>query len=417
MLNLTALNWVLTAIGAILVAQSAFLLIETLAAWYSTIRTRSNADQEHNGTSFAVLIPAHDEAGGIESTLAELIPQVGDEGRILIVADNCTDDTATQALRLGVNVLVRHDPERRGKGFAIQAGIDELAKMPPDVVVIFDADCRVTRGALSDLAGSTSEANRPVQAAYVMPAGSGNRISDRISAFAVAFKNVVRPMGLRCLGAPCLLTGSGMGIPWKLAAETCWASGDIVEDMTIGVQMAISGHFPMYLNQVELSAELPASASAARQQRTRWEHGHLKNIQGIGLQLLMAAVRRPSWRLLVVFMELSVPPLSLFAMSIAVLVVAACGLSLHSSSLMPALASLAAAVLFGLSIINAWCLVGGNLLKPTELAWAPMYAIRKAPIYAASVFKRETQWRRTDRGTPASEAVGSNHHTSVVNDL
>ena len=71
--------------------------------------------------------------------------------RLLVVADNCTDHTAAVARAAGAEVLERRDAERRGKGYALAAGVDTLRAGPPDVVVIVDADCRPAAGAIDRL--------------------------------------------------------------------------------------------------------------------------------------------------------------------------------------------------------------------------------------------------------------------------
>ena len=42
----------------------------------------------------AVLVPAHNESAGLLPTLANIQSQLLPEDRLLVVADNCTDDTA-----------------------------------------------------------------------------------------------------------------------------------------------------------------------------------------------------------------------------------------------------------------------------------------------------------------------------------
>ena len=42
-------------------------------------------------------------------------------------------------------MIERHDPERRGKGFALDFAREYLRSNPPDVVLIVDADCMIDR--------------------------------------------------------------------------------------------------------------------------------------------------------------------------------------------------------------------------------------------------------------------------------
>ena len=56
-----------------------------------------------NSSKLAVLIPAHNEASSIGKTLKTLLPQLTPQDRIVVVADNCTDETATIARFIGDN--------------------------------------------------------------------------------------------------------------------------------------------------------------------------------------------------------------------------------------------------------------------------------------------------------------------------
>ena len=64
---------------------------------------------------------------------------------------------------------------------------------------------------------------------------------DSISALAFLVKNLVRPIGLKQLGFPSLLTGTGMAFPWSIIRSVSLASGNIVEDMQMSLDLAIAG--------------------------------------------------------------------------------------------------------------------------------------------------------------------------------
>ena len=74
-----------------------------------------------------VLIPAHNEGVGILPTIRDIQAQLGPNDSILVVADNCTDDTAAIVGAAGVEVAVRTDPVRRGKGYALEFGVGTCA--------------------------------------------------------------------------------------------------------------------------------------------------------------------------------------------------------------------------------------------------------------------------------------------------
>ena len=100
----------------------------------------------------SILVPAHNEAVGIVEILTAIKSQLLPVDRLLVAADNCSDDTAKVATTAGAEVIERTDPARRAKGYAVDFGIQHLAKRPPDIVIIVDADCMVGQGAIDRLA-------------------------------------------------------------------------------------------------------------------------------------------------------------------------------------------------------------------------------------------------------------------------
>src|SRR5262249_30802324 len=100
----------------------------------------------------AVLMPAHDEATGIRKSLENLLPQLLPTDRLVVIADNCSDDTASIAAAAGAEVIERRDPTRRGKGYALDFGVRHLEQNPPQVVIIADADCSFSAGSIDRLA-------------------------------------------------------------------------------------------------------------------------------------------------------------------------------------------------------------------------------------------------------------------------
>src|SRR5437879_3182666 len=126
---------------------------EVLAGCLALRNERTSSVAEPCGPAHrtTVLIPAHNEGAGILPTIRDIQAQLGPNDRILVVADNCTDDTAAIVQGAGVEVTVRADPARRGKGYALELGVRHLGLNPPVVVVILDADCRLGENTLRRL--------------------------------------------------------------------------------------------------------------------------------------------------------------------------------------------------------------------------------------------------------------------------
>ena len=208
----------------------------------------------------------------------------------------------------------RHDQERRGKGYLLDFAVQKLAGDHGDVVVILDADCQLSAGSLGRMAALAMASGRPVQAGYTMSAIGSSHPGQIVSQFAVLVKNVVRPLGLSQLGLPCLLTGSGMAFPWAVMSRVHLATGNIVEDMNLSVDLLLTEHAPIFCAEAGVSAVLPTETKAVVSQRTRWEHGHLQIILAQVPRLVWAAIQQRRLKLIAAALDIAVPPLSLLVM-------------------------------------------------------------------------------------------------------
>jgi cellulose synthase/poly-beta-1,6-N-acetylglucosamine synthase-like glycosyltransferase len=390
------LDVILGFLTAMLMVPMAVLVVESLAALLPPRRAPLPAGPRPR---CAVLIPAHDEESGIAKTLTALQQQLQAQDQLLVVADNCTDRTAEAARAAGANVVERSDTERRGKGYALDFGVRALQAEPPAVVVIVDADCLVHDGAIDLLVRQAAVSGRPAQAVYLMqgPPGAGPR--QQLSAFAFLYKNLVRPRGLDRLGLPCLLTGSGMAFPWPILEKAALASGNIVEDMQMGIDLALAGSPARLCALAQVSSELPAGGRAAGAQRSRWEHGHVRTMLTQAPRLLGAGLRG-RLDLLGLALELSVPPLSmLFLLAGAVLALALGGWALGGSA-WPSLVVAVGLSAVGGAVLAAWARFGRALLPPASLLAVPFYVLWKVPIYLALVLRPQRAWVRTERATP-----------------
>ncbi len=106
----------------------------------------------HGEVTLTVLVPAHNEAQGIAATLTSLTAQSRSPERIIVVADNCTDDTVAIARRCGAEVIESVDNVHKKAGALNQA----LARILPtqgenDLVMVMDADTVLDDGFLASV--------------------------------------------------------------------------------------------------------------------------------------------------------------------------------------------------------------------------------------------------------------------------
>jgi cellulose synthase/poly-beta-1,6-N-acetylglucosamine synthase-like glycosyltransferase len=394
---LPLVTWLLTGMAILLAIPAGCLLLLTLAAGKS--RPAATKDT-HAATAVrvAILVPAHNESVHVLPTLRSLQSQLQAGDRLLVIADNCSDDTAALARAHGAEVLERQHATLRGKGYALAFGVDALRDAAPDVLIVVDADCTVSAGGIQALAQRCQQTQCPVQMLDLMVAPPGAGLRTRMLEFAWLVKNQVRPLGSFRLGRACHLMGTGMALPWSLAATAQLASGHIAEDMKLGVDLAIAGRPTQFLAEARVTSEFPRDAAVARTQKTRWEHGHLQTLTQELPRLLAAFVRRPRAATLVLAMDLVIPPLALYFLCVVVgLPLFAIGATLSPALQMAALIAMFSALALALAIALAWLHHARQLLSLRELLTVPLYAAWKLPVYVAYFLKRKSGWTRTAR--------------------
>ena len=397
----TLIDLALLAVACVgAVPATVFLCECVLGALY---RPRPSAAAQTPRPRTAVLVPAHNEGPGIARTVLGLVPQLGAGDTLWVVADNCSDDTAARAAESGARVVERRDPERRGKGYALAFGLEQLSAAAPEVVVIVDADCAVSEGGIEQLARMALARDRPVQADYVLTPATQPSGRSLVSALAFLVKNRVRPRGLAALGMPCLLTGTGMGFPWTVLRKAPPTNDNLVEDMVMGLELALLGHAPRLCALACVTSALPERQAAATSQRTRWEHGHLATLIEHGPRLLLAGFARGRLELIALALDLMVPPLSLLAAALLGIFGLATAAALLGASPVPMLLAAASVACLGAGTLSAWFAYGRALIRARDLLAVPFYVLWKLPLYF-KFFTRGKQrgWQRTERSGEAA---------------
>ena len=381
---------------ASLTAVSALVLLgQVLAATGSSQRRTERLDG--NPGPVAVLMPAHDESIGIAASIASVLPQLRRGDRLLVVADNCTDATATVARTAGAEVVERHDPARRGKGYALDFGIRYLGHHPPAVVVVVDADCTLRARAVERLARASLRSGRPTQALYLMHCSAGAGLRARIAEFAWIVRNHVRPLGALRLGLPCQLMGTGMAFPWPLIEGAPLASGNLVEDLELGLHLAAAGYAPVFCPEAQVDSVFPDDGVARAAQRTRWEHGHLSMIASAAPRLLWIGLRHRTVGAVALAVDLCVPPLASFVLIAAVLAGLGGVLAALGGPPAPCIVASGTLSVIVASVLLAWARFGRSIVSLRELLASPAYVVAKVPMYARLFKSRQAEWIRTRR--------------------
>jgi cellulose synthase/poly-beta-1,6-N-acetylglucosamine synthase-like glycosyltransferase len=380
-------------LSAYTLVVSTVLLVEIVASLW----TRRPDEQFGDHPALAVLVPAHNESAVISRTLANIKQQLRGADRCVVVADNCTDNTASLAREAGAEVVERHNEVQIGKGYALDYGIQYLRQNPPPVLVVLDADCSLSENGLATLAAWCHRFLRPVQALDLMIAPPDAAAILGVSEFAWRIKNHARPLGLYNLHLPCHLMGTGMAFPWTTITTADVATSHIVEDVKLGLDLAEKGHTVMFCPAATVISFFPREHSAARRQRQRWEGGQLATIARNGPRFLAKAIQLGRPELLMLAIDLMVPPLSILA---AVLFATLClsFVAFAAGVTLPLGTAVLACLVFFLAISIGWRRYGRDIVPAKSFHLIAKYVWGKATMYLDLVLRGSTgRWLRTDR--------------------
>jgi GT2 family glycosyltransferase len=370
----------------------AYLLSLTLLSWRPRPRPATAPT-----TRFVAIVPAHDERLNIASTVRSLlaVDYPRDLMRVLVVADNCTDDTADRAREAGAEVLVRHDAVLRGKGYALAAGFTRALAGDADAVVVVDADTRVTPNLLRAFDARFRAGAHAVQSRNAVgnPQASWRT---RLMAIAFALFNGLRSLARDRARVSCGLRGNGMALSTAVLREVPYDAFSIVEDLEYGVRLGRAGHRVWYAHEAAVLSEMVTGAGASRSQRLRWESGRRSLAMALAPGLLREGLRRRSLMLLDLAADLMVPPLSQLALAVSAgVVVSGAAWSRGWVAWQPAAAWIACACMLLAYVLRGVALSGAGPRGLLDLAAAPAYVAWKLAVRLGR--GRKDDWVRTRR--------------------
>lgn len=234
---------------------------------------RRGVDATH---TFAIVIPAHDEEDTISHTLASCagLDYPKDKYEVFVVADNCSDRTAQVAAERGATCLVRTDPGRRGKGYALEWAFGRILPAGHDVLVVIDADCRLDGHALRVFDGCLEEGDQVLQANDIASNPDDGAIS-YAAAVANTIENELFYEPKSRLGLAVFLRGTGMVLRREILERFPWQARSIAEDAEYTLSLLRGGIRVRFIGNVRVVSDFPVRRDQLRIQRTRWIGGSL----------------------------------------------------------------------------------------------------------------------------------------------
>ena len=317
---------------------------------------------------------------------------------VVVVADNCSDETAALARAAGATVLERTEPEARGKGRALRWATDRLLSAPetPHAVVVVDADSVAEPTFLAALAARFEAGAQAVQGESLLVEDGSSASALRAAAFLLV--NRVRPGGREALGLPSNLAGNGMLIATDVLRAHPWNAFSSAEDVEFSMELRLAGVRPRFAPRAIVRSPTAPSAAAAAEQQLRWEGGKLHVARTRIPRLVTAAARRRDPTLLDAALELALPPLGL--LTAAALAGTATSAAAARARLLPAWPAVPWRV--ALAGVPLYVGIGLRAAEAPPSAWralahAPLYVAGKAARAHRLLGFRADTWVRTER--------------------
>ena len=385
----------------VVIALSIVALPATAACMYLLVLTCLSArPASPPGSSrkmfFDIIVPAHDEAAGIGKTISSLqrLSWPSAQYRIVVVADNCTDATASISREAGATVLERQDLTRRGKGYALAHAFTwSRSAGLADAVAVVDADSVVSANLLESFAARIEAGACALQAHYgVLNATDSWRT--RLMAIALGSIHKVRSRARERMGLSCGIRGNGWCVTHALLDKMPYRSFSLTEDIEFGIDLGLAGYRVAYCDESHVNGEMVTTEHSARSQRQRWEGGRIGLIREKVPALLRAAVARHSLVCLDLAFDLLVLPLSYMVVNVAGIITL--GVlnpdGFRSALLMVGLIDLLALAVY---VCRGWMLSGIGIVGIWDLLRVPAFLFWKLLIIR--FHPKPNTWIRTER--------------------
>ncbi|NGN94010.1 glycosyltransferase [Nocardioides sp. KC13] len=233
--------------------------------------------------SIVALVPAHNEADRIAATLQSLNTQTRPLDRVIVVADNCTDDTVRIARGLSAEVFVTTDNTDKKAGALNQVLTSLLEQLAEhDRVLVADADSTLASGFI-EVAGATLDSDRRIGAVggiFLGEPGGGLLGALQRNEYE-RYRRQIRRRGDDAM----VLTGTAtlhrVDILRSLLARRgeVYDTRALTEDNEITLAIKTLGYDCVSPQDCTVVTEVMPTWGDLWQQRLRWQRGALENLR------------------------------------------------------------------------------------------------------------------------------------------
>jgi cellulose synthase/poly-beta-1,6-N-acetylglucosamine synthase-like glycosyltransferase len=256
---------------------------------------REENEQPHLPERIVALIPAHDEEASIERTITSLQAQTARPDRIVVVADNCADATASLARAAGAEVMTTKGNQHKKAGALNYA----LARVLPtlsgdDAVLVQDADSFLDPGFLAATSRKLAEGYAAAGGNFRGRPGGGICGILQRNEYARYARDTSRKQGrvlcitgvgtlLRVAALRDVVAGIRDGRLPDAAGGYAYSYATLTEDNWMTLALTHLGYRVVSPKDATMSTEVMLTWRELARQRLRWKRGAIEDLLSFGL--------------------------------------------------------------------------------------------------------------------------------------
>lgn len=379
-------------------------------------KRKKNINTEENGAlhKYAFIIAARNESAVIGNLIQSIKQQhyPSELIDVIVVADNCTDNTAAVSRENGAIVYERFNKILVGKGYALDYAFSKIAKEHGDYTAydgyfIFDADNIVDRNYVAEM-------NKVFNSGYKVITSyrnSKNYDTNWITAgyslwFIREAKYLNNPRMM--LKTSCAVSGTGFLVDSSIIKKNDgWKFNLLTEDIQFSVVNILEGEKIGYCENAMFYDEQPTTFRQSWNQRMRWSKGFYQVMFRYGRELISMMFKKREMFVSCYDMFMTLAPATLLSVgcilvNIGFIICGASNMSVLLKVLPAALSAIGYAMLsfyilmfmMGLiTLITEWNkILANNKKKVLYLFTFPLFMATYIPISLVALVKK-VEWK------------------------
>lgn len=281
------INWVAKICSIAMATYGVYYLLIAL----NSFRKKKPYPEAKKIHKFAIFIAARNEENVIGQLIDSLKEQnyPKDKYDIVVMPNNCTDNTKEVALKHGADIFEPVHPIKNKGQVLHQTFKEYLENHDHDAYLVFDADNIVDPNYLKEM-------NKALDAGYQAAIGfrdSKNPTSSYMSGSYTIYYLIISTFYNRArsnIGMNAMITGTGfMTSRENMLKIGGWNTQSITEDIEFTTQNSVTGTHIEFVPNAITYDEQPESFMQSWHQRLRWSKGSIQNFKLMKSELFKAS--------------------------------------------------------------------------------------------------------------------------------